>query len=181
MGGEDKGLIELAGEPLVAHVRRRLEPQVARVLINANRNPDRYAAIRGCEVVADLHREFAGPLAGMVSAMRAATTPYILTAPCDAPLVSERLAERLHAALIDEDAELSVAHDGRRLQPVFALIDCALANSIFAYLEEGGRKIDAWYARHRMAQADLSDQAETFLNINTPEDREALEQRLLES
>ena len=181
MGGEDKGLVELVGEPLVAHALRQLRPQVAGLIINANRNRQRYAALGDCEVIEDLadrQGDFAGPLAGMLSAMRAASTQFILTVPCDSPLVSDRLAERLYAALIDDDAELSVAHDGQRLQPVFALIDCALADSMASYLDEGERKIDGWFTRHRMAQADLSDQSDTFLNVNTPEEREALERRL---
>ena len=178
MGGEDKGLVELAGEPLVTHALRQLRPQVATLIINANRNQQRYAALGDCAVIEDIQGDFAGPLAGMLSAMRAASTQFILTVPCDSPLVSDRLAERLYAALIDDDAELSVAHDGQRLQPVFALIDCALADSMARYLDEGERKIDRWFTRHRMAQADLSDQSDTFLNVNTPEEREALERRL---
>ena len=57
-------------------------------------------------------------------------------------------------ALVEGHAELCVAHDGARLQPVFALIDCALLESLLAYLRSGERKIDRWYARHRMAHRD---------------------------
>lgn len=38
MGGQDKGLLPLAGEPLIVHSIRRLQPQVAELLISANRN-----------------------------------------------------------------------------------------------------------------------------------------------
>ena len=180
MGGEDKGLVEVAGRPMVAHVLERLRPQVGTLLINANRNRARYAEIAGCPVVADRQSGYAGPLAGMASAMEAASTRFLLTAPCDAPLVSERLGPRLHQALVDERADLSVAHDGARLQPVFALIGCSLLDSLLAYLRSGERKIDRWYARHRMARADFSDAPECFSNINTPEERAALEDALTE-
>lgn len=178
MGGEDKGLVEVAGRPMVAHVIERLRPQVGRLLINANRNREHYAEITGCRVVADREGGYAGPLAGMASAMKAGGTRYLLTAPCDAPLVSEQLGARLYASLVDERAELSVAHDGVRLQPVFALIDCSLLESLLSYLRSGERKIDRWYAQHRMARADCSDLPQSFSNVNTPEERAALEDAL---
>lgn len=179
MGGEDKGLIEVAGRPMVEHVVGALRPQVDSVLINANRNLDAYREL-GCTVVADTLGDFAGPLAGMASVMQAATTTYVLTAPCDSPLVSERLAELLYASLDAEDAELAVAHDGERMQPVFALLRRDLCQSIVDYLRSGERKIDLWYAQRRVARADLSAYPETFANINTPEDRRRLEARLRE-
>ena len=84
----------------------------------------------------------------------------------------------MFGALLADDAEISVAHDGTRMQPVFALLDCALRQSIVDYLASGGRKIDAWYAQRRLAIADLSDDPDMFLNINTPEDHTLLEGRL---
>lgn len=178
MGGEDKGLITLAGEAMVVHALKGLEPQVGALLVNANRNRRHYAELAGCEVVADADESFAGPLAGMASAMRRAATPYVLTVPCDSPLLAPDLAERLYAALVAEDAEISVAHDGARMQPVFALLDCSLRGSIEDYLKSGGRKIDTWYASRRVACADFEDHPEMFLNINTPEDRDLLEERM---
>jgi molybdenum cofactor guanylyltransferase len=178
MGGDDKGLLRVNGEAMVVHALRGLASQVNTLLINANRNQDRYAELGGCHVVADADGEFAGPLAGMASAMQRATTRYILTVPCDSPLLAPNLGERLFAALAAEDAEISVAHDGTRMQPVFALLDCALRQSIVDYLASGGRKIDAWYAERRLALADLSDHPDMFLNINTPRDRDLLEKRL---
>jgi molybdenum cofactor guanylyltransferase len=178
MGGEDKGLIEVGGEAMVVHALRALAPQVGAVLINANRNQQRYAELGGCEVVADRDGDYAGPLAGMASAMQRAGSRYILTVPCDSPLLADHLGQRLFDALLTGDAEISVAHDGRRLQPVFALMDCALEQSIVDYLAGGGRKIDSWYDAHRVALADFNDYPDMFLNINTPEDRDTLEQRM---
>jgi len=178
MGGEDKGLVKVDGEAMVVHALRGLTPQVGALLVNANRNQERYRLLGGCDVVADADGDYAGPLAGMASAMRHATTRFILTVPCDSPLLVADLGERLFGALAAEDAEISVAHDGTRMQPVFALLDCALAQSIVDYLAGGGRKIDAWYARRRLALADFTDHPDMFLNINTPEDRDTLEKRL---
>jgi molybdopterin-guanine dinucleotide biosynthesis protein A len=114
----------------------------------------------------------------MASAMQRATTRYILTVPCDSPLLTPSLGERLFGALAADGAEISVAHDGTRMQPVFALLDCALRQSIVDYLASGERKIDTWYAQRHLALADLADYPDMFLNINTPEDRVLLEGRL---
>ena len=111
--------------------------------------------------------------------MARATSRYILTVPCDSPLLAPDLAARLYAALEAGEAEIAVAHDGARMQPVFALLDCGLLASIEDYLGAGGRKIDTWYEQHRVALADFSDHPDMFLNINTPEDRDRLEKRLV--
>ena len=177
MGGTDKGLVELAGRPMIAHVLAALAPQVEAVLINANRNRDRYAEF-GHPVIADLDDGFLGPLAGLAAGLQAATTPLVLTAPCDCPLLPIDLVARLRAALAAADAEIAVPFDGERMQPVFALVRRELAGSLAGYLAGGDRKIDRWFAQHRLAQADFSDRPETFVNVNDPAERAALELRL---
>ncbi|MEX0730853.1 MAG: molybdenum cofactor guanylyltransferase MobA [Aquisalimonadaceae bacterium] len=177
MGGQDKGLITVAGRPMAAHILTALRPQVAALLINANRNLDRYAEL-GAPVVSDQVADFAGPLAGMASGLGSADTAWMVTAPCDSPLIPPDLVARLIAALRADGAELAVAWGEGRMQPVFALLPRRLLPSLNAFLQAGERKIDRWYAQHRVALADLSDRPEMFLNINTPEERDALEARL---
>jgi molybdenum cofactor guanylyltransferase len=177
MGGQDKGLIELDGKPMVEHVLAILKPQVSGIVINANRSLDRYARY-GHPVISDELSDFQGPLAGIASCMTHIVTPYILTAPCDSPLLPEDLGLRLCHALIGTQADIAVAHDGDRMQPVFSLLKRDLRLSLIAFLEEGERKIDRWYARHKLALADFADRPDTFLNINTPQERAALTERL---
>ena len=181
MGGADKGLVEIDGKPMVVFIVEALKPQTAAVIINANRNLEQYRELCGCPVVPDRQGNFAGPLAGMASGMEAAQTPFVLTAPCDSPLLSRQLGARLFEALEREDAELAVAHDGERMQPVFALLHRNLLDSMIAYLQSGESKIDTWYARHRTAICDFSDETSMFLNINTPEERSDFEGRFLEA
>jgi len=176
MGGEDKGLIALHGKPLIEHIITALKPQVDSIIINANRNLERYREY-GFPVVEDMLGEFFGPLAGMASGMQATEKPYILTVPCDSPFIPGTMADILLRALNDARADISVAHDGVRLQPVFALLRCELLPGLLAYLEAGGRKIDTWYEQQRMATADFSAWPDTFLNLNTPEDKQVLERK----
>jgi molybdenum cofactor guanylyltransferase len=177
MGGEDKGLIELHGRPLIDYIMAGLRPQAGHVIVNANRNLDRYREF-GYPVVADMMGDFFGPLVGIASGMQAADTPLILAVPCDSPFVPEQLCDTLRHEMEKEDAEISVAHDGIRMQPVFALLRCELLPSLLAYLREGGRKIDTWYAQHRLALADFSATPDVFLNMNTPSDRLVIEKKL---
>ncbi len=177
MGGRDKGLIELNGRPMVTYIIEGLRPQVDDLLINANRNLDEYAGL-GAGVIPDTLGGYAGPLAGMASALGAARTPLVLVVPCDSPIVPPDLGERLYRSLVEARAELSVAHDGVRLQPVFALLRRELLDSLTGFLASGKRKIDEWYAQHEMALCDLADRPDLFLNINTPQDRLDLEERL---
>lgn len=177
MGGVDKGLVELHGKPMIEHVLRALQPQVSDVIINANRNRDRYASY-GVKVIADILGDYQGPLAGIASGMHAANTTYVLTTPCDSPLISHDLAERLYSALLREDAEVSVAHDGNRMQPVFALLRRDLLPSLLEYLELGERKIDRWFDKHRLALAYFEDRHDMFINVNNADERAALEAKL---
>ena len=179
MGGVDKGLVPINGRPMIAWVIDALRPQVAEVLINANRNHDRYGEF-GCPVIDDGDSEFRGPLAGIASAMRVARTPWVAVVPCDSPLLDGELVARLHAAAVSSGSPVSAAHDGRRLQPVFALLARDLLDDLAGYLDDGERKIDRWYARHGFESVDCSDMAESFANINAPEDKRSLEAALAE-
>jgi molybdenum cofactor guanylyltransferase len=174
MGGQDKGLLPLAGQPLVAHVIAALAPQVCDIVINANRNAQAYSS-QGYRVFADAVGGYCGPLAGIESGLRLAATPYLLSVPCDSPFLPPALGQRLYAALTEADAEIAVVHDGEWMQPVFALITRGLLSSLSRFLASGGRKIDRWYAQHRLAIADFSDTPEAFVNLNTPEELAAAE------
>jgi molybdenum cofactor guanylyltransferase len=174
MGGIDKGLVEFNGRPLIEHVIKAVAGQVHTLIINANRNLVRYQRF-GYPVVADSISDFQGPLAGVLTAMEMVRTPYIVCVPCDGPLLADDLVARLVAARDRDASEIAVAHDGAHLQPVYALIPVALKQSLLDYLEGGDRKIDLWYSRHRVAKADFSDLPNTFVNINTEEERDRLQ------
>jgi len=174
MGGRDKGLLLLHGQPLVSYAIRLLRPQVGELLISANRHLAEYQAF-GWPVVSDSIGEFYGPLAGMLAALEVAARPYVLSVPCDSPLLPADYARRMYMALLAASAELCVAWDGRRLQPVFALLRTELRDSLRDYLAKGERKIDRWFAQHRLARADFADTLAMFRNINTPEELAAME------
>ncbi len=166
MGGIDKGLVELNGRPLVAHVLARLAPQVADVLINANQNLERYAAF-GAPVVPDSVGGFAGPLAGLHAGLTRATREFVVTVPCDSPFLPTDLVARLAAARAVRDAQLAVAKTYDQPHPVFALVKRDVLPHLAAFLDAGGRKIDAWYASLHVIEVSFDDEADAFRNINT--------------
>jgi molybdopterin-guanine dinucleotide biosynthesis protein A len=173
MGGKDKGLLLVNGQPLIGHIIDALLPQVGSLLINANRNLDSYRTL-GHAVITDILGHHLGPLAGIASAMRASDAAYLLTVPCDSPLVPLDLSTRLYRELKAAGADISAAHDGNRMQPLFALLRRDLLPDLLSYLERGERKTDAWYRQHRLVLSDFSDQPDSFLNINSPEDLRGL-------
>jgi molybdenum cofactor guanylyltransferase len=176
MGGLDKGLIEFNGQLLVEILIDKLQNQNVKIVINANRNQSIYEGY-GFPVISDELSDYQGPLAGFASAMAVVDSQYILSLPCDSPLLSDQYADRFiecHNLPENNNAPISVAYDGERLQPVHALIKVDLLASLNKFLDSEDRKIDRWYAQHQFNRVDFSDQREMFKNINTPEDQQNL-------
>ncbi len=177
MGGQDKGLVELIGKPMIEHAIDRIRPQVKEILINANRNQSRYAEYANC-VFGDEDSGFLGPLAGMVAAMGKTQADLLLVVPCDCPCLPRDLVPRLKAAMDANNADVAVASDGDYEQPVVMLLKPQLRDSMKAFLDAGERKIDFWYAKHKVAVESFADQPSAFVNVNTPEQVEQLTQAL---
>ena len=169
MGGTDKGLQLLRGQPMVAWVIERLRPQVSELLINANQNGARYAEF-GYRVVPDQLPDFAGPLAGLHAALSVAGQPLVLTVPCDSPFLPADLVSRLLAALTAAKADLAVARTFEQVHPVFCLCRREVLPHLTEYLQGGGRKFERWYSTLNAVEVAFDDQAEAFANINTLEE-----------
>jgi molybdopterin-guanine dinucleotide biosynthesis protein A len=186
MGGADKGLQNFNGTPLALHTLMRLQLQegglMGDLMVNANRNLAAYEAF-GVPVWPDSLSDFAGPLAGFLTGLERAETPYLLTVPCDVPRFPLDLAQRLASAFDDDSTEIAMAsapeEDGQlRPQPVFCLIRIDLLESLVAFTQAGGRKIDRWTDQHRTVLVPFNqpgDDPRAFLNTNTLAELHALE------
>lgn len=179
LGGVDKGLVRLHDRPLIEHAINALRPQVGGLLISANRNRDVYASY-GFPVIADVTGDYDGPLAGMLSAMRAAGTAYIVVVPCDTPRPPANLVEVLAATLSRACADIAVVSCAGRMQPVFALMRRDLAERLEEYLVTGSRGAGEWMRGLEAVCVDFSDRADAFDNINTPEELKRLEEKVLQ-
>jgi len=176
MGGVDKGLMRLDGRPLVQHVIDAIAPQVAGIVISANRNLDRYRRM-GYPVIEDRLSDYPGPLAGIAGGLEQAETRYLVALPCDTPRPPSDLVERLRGALIENHARLAVAHDGGRLQPLHFVCETALHASVSRALDAGERKVADWVAAQGPVVVDFSDRRACFANINRPGDLEGFDVR----
>ncbi len=178
MGSVDKGLKPLRGKPLVQWVLERFTPQVDEVLINANQNIEQYQLL-GHPVVPDEIGGFAGPLAGLHRGLSSATHDLVATVPCDSPFLPLDLIARLYAAMSaamnEQQVDLAVARTGDQPHPVFCLTRKSVLPGLTAFLQSGGRKIDAWYAALNVAEVRFDDEAEAFSNINTIEELRTFE------
>jgi len=188
MGGVDKGLQTFNGVPLALHTLNRLQQggAAARIVINANRNLSAYEAF-GVPVWPDDMADYAGPLAGFLTGLVRCTTRFLLTVPCDTPLLPLNLGSRLAQALETHQADIAMASapeidkDGKariRTQPVFCLLRASLLESLKKFTEEGGRKIDNWTALHRSVIVPFDqpgDDTRAFCNANSLADLRQLE------
>jgi molybdopterin-guanine dinucleotide biosynthesis protein A len=181
MGGGDKALVELAGQPLVAHAIERLAPQVSRIVLNANGDPARLDSF-GLPVVPDSVEGFAGPLAGVLAGLEwaAANAPvceWVATVAVDAPFFPSDLVARLSVAVANESTDMVCAASNGRSHPVFGLWPVRLAADLRrALVDEDIRKVDAWTARYQVAEVAFPAPVDDpFLNINRPEDLAAAE------
>src|SRR3984957_10946309 len=137
MGGIDKGLQPHLGVPLAQHALERLKPQVAALMLNANRNLPAYQAM-GVPVWPDEMPDFPGPLAGMLAGLEHCRTAYLVTVPCDSPNFPADLVARLLEGLLDASADLATAYTQEagelRAQPVFCLMRIALRDRLRAFI-----------------------------------------------
>lgn len=183
MGGGDKCLRTLAGQPLIAHVIARARPQVAALLLNVNDGASAAELSHfGLPIAADVVTGFAGPLAGILTAMRwaqasAPSCRWLASFAADTPFLPSDLVERLRAAVADDGARdgaaIACAASGGRSHPVIALWPVALADDLeTAVTVENIRKIDAWTARYMVRQVSFAIEAgdDPFFNVNTPQD-----------
>jgi molybdopterin-guanine dinucleotide biosynthesis protein A len=181
LGGGDKALHEVAGRPLLAHAIERLQPQVSRIMLNANGDASRFSAF-GLPVAPDSVEGFAGPLAGVLAGLdwaaeNAPDCDRVVTVATDAPLFPGDLVSRFLAATENEKTDLACSETGGRTHPVFGLWPVRLREDLRrALVDEDIRKVDLWTARHSLSVVSFPvSVVDPFFNINRPEDVAAAE------
>jgi len=174
MGGVDKGLVKIAGKPMVQYALDVVTPLVQTVVINANRSIEQYQHF-GVPVITDILTGHQGPLAGLSAGMSALKCDYVVMCPCDSPFLQSELVHALITACVDNDVDIAVPHDGNRMQPVFCVVHRRVEISLNGFLDAGERKIDRWFAKHSLHTLDAKAYSQSFLNINTEEERMSAE------
>lgn len=171
MGGGDKGLLDLGGRPIIAHVIERLGCARA---ISANGDPARFAAF-GLPVLPDSVPDWPGPLAGVLAGMDWAAGQgicRIVTAAADTPFFPRDLAVRLAAV----DVPVVMATSGGD-HPAFAAWDVSLRDDLRAALVSGTRRMRDWMDAQGAVRVEIPGE-DPFFNINTPAELETARYRL---
>ncbi len=184
--GQDKGLVHFQNRPIIDILLEAIAPYVVELFINANRNLDTYADY-GYPVIRDDRKGFQGPLAGISTALSQASTSHILTLPCDGPLLTAAYVNRMCHFLTTSETPAKattkmqpiVAHDGKRLQAVHALIPVSIRDDLETFLHSGKRGVGEWLLHSSVIYRDCSDHPEWFQNINTPAQLDSLQQAAL--
>jgi len=171
--GVDKGLLHWQGVEFAQHIAARLRPYTKTLIVNCNRNSERYQDVAD-KVVSDGDGEFNGPLAGLRALLQASDADYLLVSPCDTPALPVDFAEKMLACLKENPGATIAVDDGDRLHPLHLLIPVFLAESIDGYLKSGERRMIKWLKQNNLVCCDFSDQPEGFLNVNSPEEMERL-------
>ncbi len=178
MGGGDKGLRELGGKPLMAHVVERLSRQTSPLAINANGDASRFAAF-DLPIIPDRTPGTPGPLAGVLAGLHwaAGASPgarFIVTAACDTPFFPQDLVRRFIEEAGDIYPAIVLAQSNGRVHPVFGLWPLALAKGLEEALRRGDRKVQDWASRYpnfrvEFPQIRFSEMTlDPFFNVNTP-------------
>jgi molybdenum cofactor guanylyltransferase len=163
--GPDKGRVAYAGRPLIEHVLERLRPPPAAcILISADRGRSGYGDY-GWPLLPDDLDGAQGPLAGLATALDRAPSEHVLTVPCNAPQLAPDYVGRMCEARDRTGAALLAAHDGARLQPMFALVHRSLAPDLRRFLEQGGRRTGDWLRARAAVLVDFGDRAGSFFTL----------------
>lgn len=193
MGGGDKGLLPLGSSNILGHVLARFEPQVAKLALNANGDPERFAEY-GLPVLGDSIEGFAGPLVGVLAGLDWAAeqgAEAIVTVAADTPFFPSDLVARLIVAAQGMTHPLVLAATPRGAQetksmsgsglirhPTFGLWPVVLRDDLRAALTDGLRKVVIWTDKHGGREALFDEAGDPFFNVNTPEDLEQARERL---
>lgn len=174
MGGLDKPLLTLGGQPILARIAQRLAPQCdGGVALSANGDVSRFSTVFAGPVLPDPMPGRPGPLAGILAGLDHAAASghvrHVLSVPGDAPFLPEDLAERLSAAR--GERPIAVAASGGREHYTVALWPVAIRDDLRAWLAAGERRVGAFIARHGASVVEWpAEPADPFLNLNAPED-----------
>ncbi|MBF0357240.1 MAG: molybdenum cofactor guanylyltransferase [Magnetococcales bacterium] len=172
MGGREKSLLAFADTTLIHHIYKRLAPQVDKVVISANGNPERFA-MADIPVVPDLRQDRAGPLAGLEAVMTVYNAPWFLTVPSDTPMIPLDLLKGLGSKITIDKKKVVIAKSGQRHHHVIGLWPREVLPLISKALDDDQRAIKHWLAAnpHQVVEFAFSqDGSDPFFNINTPEE-----------
>lgn len=169
----DKSFIKLGEISLIQRTINKLQPQIRELVISANSAPDKFSSFN-LPVIKDTIEGNAGPLAGVLSAMRwaQANKPLfktIISVAVDTPFFPTNYVDRM-LANHQNNLQITIANSNGRNHPVFAMWNIDLADDLEKFLiDEGNRKVMMFAQRYKYEIQEFHDKTgiDPFFNINT--------------
>lgn len=164
--GADKAMVDIAGRPMIAHVARALHADALAVV-----GHERAAEYLNATSLCDPPRAVRGPLAGVLAALdwaKSLNAEWLVTAPCDVPLIPKDLADRLIAAAQTKDAELAYAATRDGPHALCAAWRPALIQKLEGVFAQGIHPPVRDVSPNRVQL--MFEDAQAFLNVNSAED-----------
>lgn len=179
--GADKAFLEFGGRTLLDRALAVTVAVCDRLTIVGD--PAKFANYGA--VVADVFSG-CGPLAGIHAALAQSTAELNLIVAVDMPFVSAELVAFLFTAAEKDNAIVTVPRTGKGLQPLCAVYQREFAEVAERALQAGKYKIDGTFSsvsthvidERTLEAAGFSER--NFFNVNTPEERLAVEGTLAE-
>lgn len=164
----DKARLAVGGRTLLEHVLDQLAPHFAEILISVS--PGQEIPFERGRTVED-EVPGLGPIGGILSGLRAASSDACAVVACDIPDIDVPLLRSLARSARDAEIAVPVGPAGH-FEPLFALYKKSIVLEIEALLRAGERSILPLFGRCRTAVLRLDDAA-WLRNLNTREDYEA--------
>ncbi|MDR1088241.1 MAG: molybdenum cofactor guanylyltransferase [Coriobacteriales bacterium] len=188
--GKPKALVSFCGAPLVCRGLKRLGPIANQLIVTSNQHESLDFLCPGVtgdrlEIYADLH-DVRGALNGLYTALYYARHPFVAVVACDMVFPSAALLKAEQQLLLDSEADAAVPRTSHGYEPFHAVYrrDACLP-LVKEALEAGETRATSWYDKARIVELSYEDvlaadpRGGSFVNINTPEELEHIEQRVL--
>jgi molybdopterin-guanine dinucleotide biosynthesis protein A len=169
--GRDKGLVHLAGRPLIEHILERIDGLGDEVLVITNR-PQAYAYL-GVLMKGDTIPGI-GALMGLRTALGAARGTHVLVLACDMPFVNRPLLEYMIG--LAPQVDVIVPQIDGNYEPMHAIYGRHCLPAVEASLHEGDTRLISFYDKVRVRTVvekeikHFDPRLMSFFNVNTPED-----------
>ena len=173
--GANKALALLNGETLAGRMVRTMSARCGHVALSAKE------PLPGLDftTLPDPSGAPAGPLSGVLAGLRWAKSigaEWLVTAPCDTPLLPEDFPARLVEAAETAGARAAVIASGDGVHPLSAAWSMDLLPSVESALAKDHPSVRVFLEELGAASLHVAD--EHLLNINTPSDLERAGQAL---
>jgi len=169
MNGQDKAFLKVDGGAIIKRTIDLLRKMFDEVIIATN-NPEKYSFYEGdCVVVKDIIRD-KGPLCGIHSALTRTSLNGIFTVACDMPYLNSNLIQKI----VDEsktDVDCVIPYTKNGLEPLCGIYFKSALPKLEDALSSDDLSMGGFVSRVNCRYVDAGgDDADTFININTPLD-----------